>query len=113
MMRMLRSLAATTVLIAGLYGQIGSTVAAEKNVIELEEVSDTEKVKWARATKVSVTDAIKTATAHIPGQVIEAALHSISGRLLYEVEVVTKDGKVVELFVDPQTGRLVEPGDRK
>ncbi|MGH7206124.1 MAG: PepSY domain-containing protein [Nitrospiraceae bacterium] len=112
-MRMLRNLAATAVLIAGLSGQSGLTLAAEKNVKELEEVSDTEKVKWARATKVSVTDAIRTAMAHTPGQVIEAALHSIEGRLLFEVEVVTKDGKVVELFVDPQTGKLVELGDRK
>ncbi len=113
MMRMLRSLAATVILIAGLSGQSWLVLAGEKDVKELEEVSDAEKIKWARATKVSVTDAIKTATAHTPGQVIEAALHSIEGRLLFEVEVVTKDGKVVELYVDPQTGKLVELGDRK
>lgn len=111
--RVLWSLAATAILIAGLSGQSWLVLAGEKNVKELEEVSDTEKIKWARATKVSVTEAIRTATAHTPGQVIEAALHSIEGRLLFEVEVVTKDGKVVELYVDPQTGKLVELGDRK
>jgi uncharacterized membrane protein YkoI len=87
--------------------------AAEKDVIELEDVNDDEKVRWARATKVPVTDAIKTATMRAPGQVIEAALHSIKGRLLYEVEVVTTDGKVIELYVDPQTGKLVESGDKR
>jgi len=88
-------------------------MAVEPNVKELEDIPDAEKVKWARATKVLVTDAIKTAIAHTPGQVIEAALHSVNGRLLYEVEVVTKDDRVVELFVDPQTGKLIQRGALK
>lgn len=87
--------------------------AAEIATTELEDVSDAEKIKWAHATKVSVTEAIKTATAHTPGQVIEAALHAIHGRLLYEVEVVTKDDRVVELFVDPRTGKLIQQGELK
>lgn len=87
--------------------------AAEIATTELEEVSDVEKIKWARATTVSVTEAIKTAIAHTPGQVIEAALHAIHGRLLYEVEVVTKDDRVVELFVDPRTGKLIPQGELK
>jgi uncharacterized membrane protein YkoI len=87
--------------------------AAELATKELEEVSDEEKVKWAHATKISVIVAIKTATAHTPGQVIEAALHAIHGRLLYEVEVVTKDDRVVELFVDPRTGKLIQQGELK
>jgi uncharacterized membrane protein YkoI len=87
--------------------------AAEITTTELEDVSDAEKIKWAHATKVSVTEAIKTATAHTPGQVIEAALHAINGRLLYEVEVVTKDDRVVELFVDPRTGKLIQQGELK
>jgi uncharacterized membrane protein YkoI len=88
-------------------------MAAEPNVTELEDVPDAEKVKWARATKVLVTDAIKTALAYTPGQVIEAALHAVNGRLLYEVEIVTKDDRVVELFVDPQTGKLIQQGASK
>jgi uncharacterized membrane protein YkoI len=87
--------------------------AAEIATTEIEDVSDAEKIKWAHATKVSVTEAIKTATAHTPGQVIEAALHAINGRLLYEIEVVTKDGRVVELFVDPRTGKLIQQGELK
>jgi uncharacterized membrane protein YkoI len=86
---------------------------AELATKELEEVSDEEKVKWAHATKISVIEAIKTATAHTTGQVIEAALHAIHGRLLYEIEVVTKDDRVVELFVDPRTGKLIQQGEIK
>jgi len=88
-------------------------LAAEPATTEIEDVSDAEKIKWAHATKVSVAEAIKTATAHTPGQVIEAALHAIRGRLLFEIEVVTKDDRVVELFVDPQTGKLIQHGESK
>jgi uncharacterized membrane protein YkoI len=88
-------------------------MAVEPGTVEIEEVSDAEKIKWARATKISAVEAIKAATAHTPGQVIEAALHAINGRLLYEVEIVTKDDRVVELFVDPQIGKVIQQGELK
>jgi uncharacterized membrane protein YkoI len=88
-------------------------VADSKNRRHVEDVSDAEKIQWAKATRVPVKQAIETATARTSGQVIEAALESIDGRLLYEIEIVTKDGKVVEVFVDPQTGRLADMGDAK
>lgn len=100
------------ILVGSLFAAV-AVPAAEIATTELEDVSDAEKIKWAHATKVSVTEAIKTATAHTPGQVIEAALHAIHGRLLYEVEVVTKDDRVVELFVDPRTGKLIQQGELK
>ena len=100
------------VLVGGLFSN-PSALAAELATTEIEEVSDAEKIKWAHATTISVMDAIKTATSHQPGQVIEAALHAIRGRLLFEIEVVTKDDRVVELFVDPQTGKLIQQGELK
>jgi uncharacterized membrane protein YkoI len=103
---------APLVLIASLF-TASLSLAVELATTEIEDVSDAEKIKWAHATKVSVTEAIKTATAHTPGQVIEAALHAIRGRLLFEIEVVTKDDRVVELFVDPQTGKLIPQGELK
>jgi uncharacterized membrane protein YkoI len=103
---------APLVLIGGLF-TASAVLATEIATTELEEVSDAEKIKWAHATKIPVTEAIKTATTHTRGQVIEAALHAINGRLLYEVEVVTKDDRVVELFVDPQTGKLIPQGELK
>jgi uncharacterized membrane protein YkoI len=85
----------------------------EPGTMEIEDVSDTEKIQWARATKVIITDAIRNATAEVPGKVIEAALHAINGRLLYEIEIVTADGKIAEVFIDPQSGKLIHPGDTK
>jgi uncharacterized membrane protein YkoI len=97
----------------GLTNSEALLLAAEQDVVELEDVSDDEKIRWARATRIPVSDAIKTATARTPGQVIEAALHSIKGRLLYEIEIVTSDSKVVEVYVDPQSGRVVERGGKR
>ncbi|MBM4119387.1 MAG: hypothetical protein FJ248_00590 [Nitrospira sp.] len=88
-------------------------LAGELATKEPEEVADEEKIKWAQAAKISLIEAIRTATMHTPGQVIEAGLHAIHGRLLYEVEVVSKDNRVVELLVDPQTGKLIQQGELK
>lgn len=102
-------------LIAGLLGSAGALLADQPGMKELEvqDVNEAEKVKWARATKVPIIDAIKTATRRTAGHVIQATLESLGGRLLYEIEIVTGDGKVAEVFVDPQTGKLVEQGVKK
>lgn len=81
--------------------------------IEVSALSPQEKLQWARATKVALADAVRTALAHTPGQAIQATLESLKGRLLYEVEIVTADGTVVEVFVDPQTGQALAPGGLK
>jgi uncharacterized membrane protein YkoI len=110
-MKVFRWVLAAAFCVSVLPAPCGVAFAAEHRTKELEDVSDAEKVKWARATKVLITDAIRTAVDRTTGQVIEAALHSINGRLLYEIEVVTKDGTVVEIFIDPQTGKIVEMGE--
>lgn len=112
---LIRNLAIVFILILAWLASVVPVRADEKGVneIELHNISDAEKVKWAKATKVLIIDAVRTATAHIPGQVVQATLESLNGRLLYEIEVVTRDGKVVEVFVDPQTGKLIEAGGKK
>jgi uncharacterized membrane protein YkoI len=81
--------------------------------IEVSAVGPQEKLKWARATKVSLADAIRTALARTPGLAIQATLESLKGRLIYEIEIVTADGAVVEVFVDPQTGNIIDSGGTK
>jgi uncharacterized membrane protein YkoI len=111
-MSLRRSTHAVTALLC-FVGMADCLAAREPGTTEIEDVSDTEKIQWARATRVIITDAIRNATAKVPGKVIEAALHAINGRLLYEIEIVTADGKIVEVFVDPQSGKLIHPGDTK
>lgn len=90
-----------------------SALDRDTQEIEVSAVGPQEKLKWARATKVPLAEAIRAALSHTPGLAIQATLESLKGRLLYEIEIVTGDGAVVEVFVDPQTGNIVEPGGTK
>jgi|GEM_PF-1395350 len=81
--------------------------------IEVSALTAQEKVQWARAAKVSLIDAIRTALTQTTGQAIQATLESLKGRLLYEIEIVTGEGTVVEVFIDPQSGTVIEAGGRK
>jgi uncharacterized membrane protein YkoI len=89
--------------------------AHERDVqeIEVSALTPEEKVKWARATRVALADAVRTALAQAPGQAIQVTLESLKGRLLYEVEIVTEEGTVVEVFIDPQSGNVIETGETK
>jgi uncharacterized membrane protein YkoI len=104
-----------SVLLCALCGFPSSVQAHEKDAqeIEVSALTSQEKVQWARATKVPLIDAVRSAIAQTPGQAIQATLESLKGRLLYEVEIVTPEGAVVEVFIDPQSGKVVEAGGTK
>jgi uncharacterized membrane protein YkoI len=105
--------ATAVVLAAAAFGWVLQQVQAhEKNAqeIEISALSPEEKLKWVKAVKVPLTDAIKTALARTPGQAVQATLESLKGRLLYEIEIVTAEGVVVEVFIDPQSGKIIDAG---
>ena len=70
-------------------------------------MEDNEKVSWAEGAKISAQGALKVATNKVPGTPIEAELEEKDDVLVWEVKVVTDEGKVVKLFVDPSTGAVV------
>ncbi len=43
-----------------------------------------------------------------PGRVLDVELEHDDGRYLYEIDVLLKDGRVVELTYDGRTGKLLE-----
>jgi uncharacterized membrane protein YkoI len=43
-----------------------------------------------------------------PGRVLEVELDKDDGRYVYEIEVLQKDGRVIELTYDGKTGKLLE-----
>jgi uncharacterized membrane protein YkoI len=92
---------------------VSNALDRDTQEIEVSALGPQEKLKWARATKVSLADAIRTALARTPGLAIQATLESLKGRLIYEIEIVTGDGAVVEVFIDPQTGNIIESGGTK
>lgn len=71
---------------------------------EKDEVA--EKVEMAGAAKVTIDQAIKAALQEVQGTVIEAELEE-KPRVTWEVEIVTADGKVMEVLVDIDTGAIV------
>lgn len=71
-----------------------------------------EKAEMAAAAKVTIHDAIKAATQKVQGKVIEAELEE-KPRVTWEVEVLTDDGKIMEVWVDVDTGSVVAVEEEK
>ena len=89
----------------------GKKEAEHKEAKKEDESKD--KAALAAAAKVTIEQAIKTATDKVQGKVIEAELENEDGKLVWEVEIVRADGKVSELYVDAGTGALVPGGEKE
>jgi uncharacterized membrane protein YkoI len=77
---------------------------------EEEEGNVAELVKDAR---VTVDQAIKTATEKMQGTVVEAELEKKHGKTIWEVEIVGADGKVTEVHIDAGTGAVIDTEEKK
>ncbi len=76
---------------------------------EKKEMDETKKaVEMSKTAKVTVEQAIKTATEKVPGKVIEAELEKKHDKAVWEVEIVGADDKVKEVHVDADTGAVID-----
>ncbi|MEX0829131.1 MAG: PepSY domain-containing protein [Nitrospirales bacterium] len=57
--------------------------------------------------KLSMEEAIATAKAKFPGQVLEAELENEDGQAVYEIEIASTPGVVTEIKIDAQSGELL------
>lgn len=71
------------------------------------------KVETAAAAKVLIDEAVTTAREKVSGTVIEAELEQKHDRLIWEVEVVTAEKKVMELHIDAETGAVIDVEEEK
>jgi len=79
-----------------------------------KEMDETrEAVEMSKTAKVTVEQAIKTATEKMAGKVIEAELEKKHGKAVWEVEIVGEDGKVTEVHVDADSGAVVATEEKK
>ncbi len=62
----------------------------------------------AKDAKVTIDQAIKTATEKVPGTVVEAELEKKHDKTVWEVEVLGADGKVTEVHIDATTGTVID-----
>jgi uncharacterized membrane protein YkoI len=51
---------------------------------------------------------LSVATTRTPGRVIEVELDRDDGRWIYEVELVTRSGRLIAMEIDGATGRILE-----
>jgi uncharacterized membrane protein YkoI len=76
-----------------------------------DEVKET--VEMAAAAKVTIDQAIKTASEKVSGKVVEAELEMKHDKLVWEVEVVTAENKVMEVHIDAESGAVIEVEEEK
>ena len=69
--------------------------------------------EMAKEAKVTVDQAIKTATEKVQGTVVEAELEKKHDKTIWEVEIVGADGKVSEVHIDAATGAVIDVEDKK
>jgi uncharacterized membrane protein YkoI len=69
--------------------------------------------EMAKEAKVTVDQAIKTATEKVQGTVVEAELEKKHDKTIWEVEVVGADGKVSEVHIDAVTGAVIDVEEKK
>lgn len=58
------------------------------------------------------TDILARAESAYPGQLVEAELEEEKGKLVYEIKMLTADGRVVKLEYDARTGELLKTKER-
>jgi uncharacterized membrane protein YkoI len=75
-----------------------------------EEAKVTDLVKEA---KVTIDQAIKTASDKMPGTIVEAELEKKHGKTVWEVEVVGADGTVTEVHIDAASGDVIDTEMKK
>ena len=73
-----------------------------------EKEETKEGVEMSKTAKVTVEQAIKTATEKVAGKVIEAELERKHDRAVWEVEIVGADDKVTEVHIDADTGDVID-----
>lgn len=89
----------------------GPAWSDQKGKGKKDEVKET--VEMAATAKVTIDQAIKTATEKVPGKVIEAELEMKQDKLVWEVEVVTADNKVMEVHIDAESGAVIDVEEEK
>lgn len=87
---------------------IGSPAWSDKKKDEEGDIA-----ALAKEAKVTIDQAIKTATEKLPGTIVEAELEKKHDKTIWEVEVLGADGKVTEVHIDAATGAVIDTEAKK
>jgi len=78
-----------------------------------KEEDESKVADLAKTAKVTIQDAIKTASDKIAGTVVEAELERKHGKIIWEVEIMRADGKVTEVHIDAASGAVIDTEEKK
>ena len=67
-----------------------------------------DKADMAKKANINIERAIHSATEKVPGTVTKAELESEHGPLMWEIEIVTKDGEIVEVHLNALDGQIID-----
>jgi hypothetical protein len=65
-------------------------------------------VEMSKTAKVTADQAIKTAQEKVQGKVVEAELERKHDRVVWEVEIVVAEERVMEVHVDADSGAVID-----
>ncbi len=92
----------------GMMGGHGGAAAKKDQEAEKDEDEEKEKIAMAAKAKIPFEQAAQTATQKTAGKVIEVELEEEDDKLVWEVEIVTAEGKLEEVYVDAVAGGVVD-----
>jgi uncharacterized membrane protein YkoI len=74
-----------------------------------DEAEARHKASLAAGAQVTIQQAVQIASGKQPGRVIEVEIEEQGGKAVWEVEIVSADGRVAKVAVDAATGTVVSP----
>jgi uncharacterized membrane protein YkoI len=89
---------------------VGSTLLLSIPAWSDSKAKITDLVKDA---KVTIDQALKTASEKAPGTIVEAELEKKHGKTVWEVEVLGADGHVTEVHIDAASGDVIDTEMKK
>ena len=106
----MRRIAMAAAMAAGLLLVLGGQALADKKGEKGEKHKS--KVEMAETAKVTIDQAVKTASEKVPGKIIEAELEKKHDKTVWEVEIVTDDEIVKEVHIDADSGAVIDVEDK-
>ena len=89
------------ILTVGVATAAGFAYAKQTGALENDAVVDLAKAR------ISLSQAIGSAETHAAGKAVKAELDSERGPLVFNVEVITADNKVMDVTVDANDGKVL------
>lgn len=69
-------------------------------------------VELANYVKITIDQAIKTGSEKVAGTVVQAELVKKHGKTVWEVEVLSSEGKVTEVHIDAASGEIIDTEEK-